>query len=178
MNIYDKIKTAKDEELFDLILSDNDLELDGVQGIIEKYKEAYPSLEKLYSIQNPGETIKKIDKAIPGKCILFVTVTNGTDSLAFKILDLPEHEDSIKKFGYSYASNYVPVLQLPDLWNTSGYTTDQSIEKYAQKSTKPISYAKSQILRSINQLNNLLLKNLWLFCIVIFTLLVTFILLD
>ncbi len=178
MNIYEKVQTAKDEELFDLVLSDSDIELDGVWGIIEKYKKEYPSLEKLWSSHNPGETIKKIDNEIPGKCILFIAATNGTDSLAFKLLDIAEHEKNKKRYGISYASNYVPVLELPNLWNTSGYEIDQSIEKYAQKNVTPIVYTLNWALSGINLLNNLLLQHFWLFCISVFCLLVIFILLN
>ncbi|WP_188150478.1 hypothetical protein [Teredinibacter waterburyi] len=163
MNIYEKLLSCSEDDVFDLVTSDPDLETDGPWGIIERLKENFPELESLHSIVDEGERIKAIDKAIKGETVLFVSPSNGTDDLLFKIEKFTEVERNIKLYGFAYAVNYIPVSMLPNLWRTPGNMLDAAIEEYARTAVRGEKFGIRNLLKSFNELEAYVLKHWWLF---------------
>ncbi|WP_111977151.1 hypothetical protein [Algibacillus agarilyticus] len=109
MDIYSKIKDCDESELFDLVMSDDNLHVDGSFGLIEYLKPNYPELENLYQLDDEGEKLLRIAEVIVGHKLLFVTQSNGSDTLAFKVVSDTSYDQCIKQFGMPFAENYVPV---------------------------------------------------------------------
>lgn len=172
MNIYEKLQTCPEEDVFDLVTSDPDLETDGAWGIIERLKVNFPELESLHSIVDEGERIKAIDKNIIGVTVLFVSQSNGTDDLLFKIEKDIEVESNIKLYGFAYAVNYIPVNMLPNLWHTPGNVLDAAIEDYACAAVRGKKFGN--LLKRFNELEAHVIKHWWVFALalVLFLLLV------
>ena len=62
--------------------------------------------------------------------MLFVTCSNGTDSLAYKVDSALLVKNNIEQYGKVYGENYVPVSQLPNLWETPGNQIEEAIDEY------------------------------------------------
>ena len=169
MNIYEKLKHHKNN-VFELILSDADIELDLGYGIIQKFKAEYPQLEELHKLSNEDEQLRMIDKELKGMSIFFVTVSNGADDLCFKIISDSENTDNIKSYGYIYAENYVPIAEMPDLWNTAGVAIDRAAIRYAERVTSPTKYYFNIFTRNVALIESFLIKYLWMliFALVVF----------
>ncbi|MFL0800956.1 MAG: hypothetical protein K6L80_10935 [Agarilytica sp.] len=165
MKIYDELGNAKDQALLDILMTDPDLESDGPWGIIEKFKGEYPRLNCLISISDPGECIKKIDRSIPNKSLLFLSASSGNDDLIFKLESDENIEKYTRLYGYQYMSNLVPVRMLPNLWSTPGQKLDEAIYKYANRQRSP------SLTEAIAKTESYLLNHLWLFLTLVVALL-------
>jgi hypothetical protein len=135
MDIYSNLKDCKDEDVFDLVMLDDDLQTDGAYGLIESFKGEFPELDELHQIPSEHDKLQRIDRAIVGRKLLFVVPSNGTDSPVYKVEPESIYQLNLEKYGMSYAQNYVPVEELPDLWDTPGAGIDRAAYSYAEKIT-------------------------------------------
>jgi len=162
MNMYERINNCAEEELFELVTSDPELVTDGIYEIIEKYKARYPKLESYYEYSDAGECIRSLDSLLVNETILVVSESLATDDLLFKVLPTNEVGLLINQFGYSFASNYVPVKLLPSLWSTPLQQINLAIESYARGATNSQSNF-SRLIQKLNKYEAFLLRHWWLF---------------
>tara|TARA_B100002003_G_scaffold249052_1_gene284349 strand:+ start:198 stop:803 length:606 start_codon:yes stop_codon:yes gene_type:complete len=78
------------------------------------------------------EVIVGLSKLLDGYELLFLSESNGNSDLAFVIDTKENAQENRIKYGYRFSLNFVPVAELPDLWNTPGNQLDAAVDNYAK----------------------------------------------
>ena len=77
------------------------------------------------------EVIVGLSKLLNDYELLFVSESNGNSDLAFVIDNKQNVQENRNKYGYKFSLNFIPISELPDLWNTPGNEIDAAVENYA-----------------------------------------------
>ena len=163
--LYNSLCLAKDDEdTFEVIVENKSViwgstydVVDSAMKLIGNIEHEYtskhdsPTLDSILTVSgtslnisaNPEqgdnhEVIVALSKLLTEHEVLFVSERNGNSDLAFIIDTKQNVQENRSKYGYKFSLNFVPVTELPDLWNTPGNQLDAAVESYAAPINKQL----------------------------------------
>jgi hypothetical protein len=157
--LYRSLCLAKDDDdTFEVIVENQSVIWGGAYDVVNAAKELVGNIQHEYKSKHDSPTLDSVltvngatveisakpengdnheiivdlSKLLDGYELLFLSESNGNSDLAFVIDTKENAQENRIKYGYRFSLNFVPVSELPDLWNTPGNQIDAAVDCYAK----------------------------------------------